>query len=133
MLAGSVQPGVPLRRAVLLRHAVLARAEAELHDRHGREEAAAGNLDAARREFARSVACDDRYVDGLYDAASAAAASGDAEQAVALLRRAAVADPGRVQVLGRNDEHLEMLRQRADVRAILGLRRMPRDDVAPPP
>jgi hypothetical protein len=72
-------------------------------------------------------------VDGLYNAASAAALSDRAEDAVALLRRAAAIDPGRVQVLGRNDEDLRVLRKRPDVRALLGLKRPPREDIPPPP
>lgn len=128
LLAGSVQPGEPLHRAAGLRRAILARGEAQLHRLHGREDRAASDLDAARREFARSIACDPTWVEGLYDAAAAAAAQGDAEEAVALLGRAAAVDPGRVQVLGRDDRDLEPLRQRADVRNLLGLRRLPPDD-----
>ncbi|HEY6910290.1 MAG TPA: hypothetical protein VI356_13020 [Myxococcales bacterium] len=128
LLGGSVQPGEPLHRAAGLRRALLARGEAQLHRLHGREDRAASDLDAARREFARAIACDPAYVDGLYDAAAAAAAGGDSDEAVALLRRAAAVDPGRVQVLGRDDVNLRALRQRADVRTLLGLRRLPPDD-----
>jgi tetratricopeptide (TPR) repeat protein len=128
LLAGSVQPGEPLHRAAGLRRALLARGEAQLHRLHGLQDRAASDLDAARREFARSIACDPLYVDGLYDAAAAAAAQGNAEEAVALLRRAAAVDAGRVQVLGRDDEDLKPLRKRADVRALLGLRRLPPED-----
>lgn len=128
LLAGSVRPGEPLHRAAGLRPAVLSRGEAQLHDLHGREDRAAGDLDAARREFARSVACDPSYADGLYDAAAAAAAAGAAEEAVTLLRRAAAVEPGRVQVRGRDDPDLKPLRVRADVQALLGLKRLPPDD-----
>ncbi len=128
LLAGSVQPGEPLHRAAGVRRAVLARGEAQLHRLHGLEDRAASDLDAARREFARAIACDPLYLDGLYDAATTAAAQGNAEEAVALLRRAAAVDPGRVQVLGRDDADLKPLRKRADVRALLGLRRLPPED-----
>lgn len=128
LLGGSVQPGEPLHRAAGLRRALLARGEAQLHRQHGLEDREASDPGAARREFARSIACDPVFVDGLYDAAATAAAAGDADEAVALLRRAAAVDPGRVQVLGRNDANLRALRQRADVRALLGLRRLPPDD-----
>jgi hypothetical protein len=128
LLAGSVQPGEPLHRAAGLRRAILARGEARLHRLHGLEDRAASDLDSARREFARSIACDPLDVDALYDAAATAAAGGDAEQAVAWLRRAAAVDPGRVQVRGRDDNDLRPLRQRADVRNLLGLRRLPPDD-----
>ena len=128
LLAGSVQPGEPLHRAAGVRRAVLARGEAQLHRLHGLEDRAASDLDAARREFARAIACDPLYLDGLYDAATTAAAQGNAEEAVELLRRAAAVDPGRVQVLGRDDADLKPLRKRADVRALLGLRRLPPED-----
>ena len=107
LLAGSVQPGEPLHRAAGVRRAVLARGEAQLHRLHGLEDRAASDLDAARREFARAIACDPLYLDGLYDAATTAAAQGNAEEAVELLRRAAAVDPGRVQVLGRDDADSE--------------------------
>jgi hypothetical protein len=128
LLGGSVQPGEPLHRAAGLRRALLARGEARLHRLHGLQDRAASDLDAARREFARSIACDPVFVDGLYDAAATAAAGGRADEAVALLRRAAAVDPGRVQVLGRDDADLRALRQRAEVRALLGLRRLPPDE-----
>lgn len=128
LLGGSVQPGEPLHRAAGLRRALLARGEAQLHRLHGLQDRAASDLDAARREFARSIACDPVYVDGLYDAAATAAAKGDADEAVALLHRAAAVDRGRVQVLGRDDVNLRVLRQRADVRILLGLRRLSPDD-----
>jgi tetratricopeptide (TPR) repeat protein len=128
LLGGSVQPGEPLHRAAGLRRAIIARGEAQLHRLHGLEDRAASDLDAAGREFARSIACDPEYVDGLYDGAATAARRGDADEAVALLRRAAAVDPGRVQVLGRDDVDLRALRQRADVRILLGLRRLPPDD-----
>jgi tetratricopeptide (TPR) repeat protein len=133
MLAGSVLEGEPLHRAVGLRRGSLARGEAELHDRHGFADYSAGELDAARREFARAIAADPRSVDALYNAASTAALLGRAEEAVDLLRRAAAVDPARVQVLGRNDEDLKSLRTRPDVRALLGLRRLPPEGVPPPP
>jgi tetratricopeptide (TPR) repeat protein len=133
LLAGSVLPGEPLHRAVGVRRAALARGEAQLHNLHGLADYAAGDLDAAGREFGRAIAADPGYVDGLYNAAAAAALAGRAEEAVALLRRAAAIDPVRVQVLGRNDDDLKALRNRADVRALLGLRRLPPEGVAPPP
>src|SRR3954470_310415 len=129
LLAGSVGGGDPLHRAAGMRRATLGRGEAQLHDQHGLEEYAAGDIDAARREFARSIACDPAFVDGLYNAAAAAAIADRAEEAVALLRRGAAVDPARVQVLGRNDEDLKTLRKRADVRALLGLHRLPPEDL----
>ena len=133
LLAGSVLEAEPLHRAVGVRRGSLARGEAQLHNLHGLADYAAGDLDAARREFDRAVAADPSFVDGLYNAASSAALSDHAEEAIGLLRRAAALDPARVQVLGRNDEDLKMLRKRADVRALLGLKRPPRDDIPPPP
>jgi len=133
LLAGSVLDGDPLHRAVGVRRGSLARGEAELHNRHGFADYSAGDLDAARREFARAIAADPRYVDALYNAASTAALANRVEEAVALLRRAAAVDPARVQVLGRNDEDLKALRTRPDVRALLGLRRLPPEGVPPPP
>ena len=133
LLAGSVLPGEPLHRAVGVRRGSLARGEAELHNLHGLANYAAGELDAARREFARAIAADPLYVEALYNAASTAALSDRAEEAVALLRRAAAVDPARVQVLGRNDEDLKSLRRRPDVRALLGLHRLPPEGVPPPP
>src|SRR6266446_2074615 len=124
LLAGSVRAD-PLRRTVGLHRALLARGEAQLHNAHGLEDYAAGELDAARREFGRSIAADPSYVDGLYNAAAAAALTDRVEEAVGLLARAAAVDPARVQVLGRNDEDFKSLRRRPDVRALLGLRRPP--------
>ncbi len=132
LLAGSVRAD-PLRRTVGLHRALLARGEAQLHNAHGLEDYAAGELDAARREFGRSIAADPSYVDGLYNAAAAAALTGRAEEAVGLLARAAAVDPARVQVLGRNDQDFKSLRRRPDVRALLGLRRPPPEGVPPPP
>ena len=132
LLAGSVRAD-PLRRTVGLHRAMLARGEAQLHNAHGLEEYAAGELDAARREFGRSIAADPSDVDGLYNAAAAAALTGRAEEAVELLARAAAVDPARVQVLGRNDQDFKSLRRRPDVRALLGLRRPPPEDIPPPP
>ena len=133
LLSGSVLPGEPLHRSVGLRHVSLRRAEAMLHNAHGIADDGAGELERARREFDRAATADPRFVDALYNGASAAARAHDEEKAVALLRRAAEADGARVQVLGRGDEALKALRSRADVRALLGLRRPPRDDVPPPP
>lgn len=130
LLAGSVRGGArgePLLRTVALRRGSLPRGEAELHNLHGLADYAAGDLDAARREFERALAADDLFLDALYNAASVAALGDRVEEAVALLRRAAAVDPRRVQVLGRNDPDLKGLRGRADVRALLGL------DRAPPP
>ena len=132
LLAGSVKAD-PLRRTVGLHRAMLARGEAQLHNAHGLEDYAAGELDAARREFGRSIAADPSYVDGLYNAAAAAALTGRAEEAVELLARAASVDPARVQVLGRNDQDFKSLRRRPDVRALLGLRRPPPEGIPPPP
>jgi tetratricopeptide (TPR) repeat protein len=133
LLAGSVLPGKPLHRAVGLRRGSLRRAEAQLHNLHGLDDYRAGDIDAAIREFNRAIAADPRFVDGLYNAASAAALASRAEEAVALLRRAVALDPARVQVLGRNDEDFQSLRKRPDVRALLGLRRLPPEGVPPPP
>ena len=133
LLCGSVQPGAPLHRAVGLRRGSLARGEAELHNAHGLADYGAGELDAASREFDRAIAADPRFVDGLYNAASAAALEGRTPEAVAYLRRAARADPARVQVLGRDDDDLRALRRRPDVRALLGLRRPPPGDLEETP
>ena len=133
LIAGSLFPGEPLHRTVGVRRGSLLRAEAQLHNAHGLADYGGGDLDAARREFDRAIAADPRFADGLYNAAAAAALSDRTEEAVAFLRRAAEADPERVQVLGRNDEDLRVLRRRADVRALLGLRRPPPDNVPPPP
>ncbi len=133
LLAGSVLDGDPLHRAVGVRRGSLARGEAELHNLHGFADYSAGDLDAASREFARAIAADPHYVDALYNAASTAALANRADEAVDLLRRAAAVDPARVQVLGRNDDDLKALRKRPDVRALLGLRRLPPEGVPPPP
>jgi len=133
LLSGSVREGSPLHRAVGVRRGSIARGEAQLHNGHGLADYAAGDLDAAAREFDRAIAADPGFVDALYNAASAAALSDREEAAVSLLRRAAAVDSARVQVLGRNDEDLKVLRKRADVRALLGLKRPPREDVPPPP
>jgi tetratricopeptide (TPR) repeat protein len=133
VLAGSVLEGEPLHRALGVRRGSIARGEAQLHNNHGLADYAAGDLDAARREFDRAIAADPGFVDSLYNAAAAAALADRAEEAVALLRRAAAVDLGRVQVLGRNDDDLKILRRRADVRALLGLKRPPREDIPPPP
>ena len=133
LLAGSVRAGPPLRRTVGLRRARIRRGEAQLHNAHGLADYTAGELDSARREFDRVIAADPGYVDGLYNAAATAALSDRQEDAVAFLRRAAAIDPSRVQVLGRNDDDLKSLRRRADVRALLGLRRPPPEGVPPPP
>ena len=116
-----------------MRRASLPRGEARLHNLHGLEDHAAGDLAAARREFDRAIAADPAFLDALYNAASTAALADRAEDAVALLRRAAAVDPGRVQVLGRNDPDLRSVRARPDVRALLGLQRLPPEGVPPPP
>jgi hypothetical protein len=136
LLSGSFSGGRgtdALHRAVGVRRGSIARGEAQLHNTHGLADYAAGDLDAARREFDRAIAADPDFVDSLYNAASAAALSDRIDQAVAFLKRAAAVDPDRVQVLGRNDEDLRVLRKRPDVRALLGLRRPPPEDVPPPP
>ena len=127
LLAGSVldSKSEPLHRAVGLRRGSIGRGEAMLHNQHGLADYAAGELDAASKEFERALLADPRFVDALYNAASVAALEDRAEVAVALLRRAADEDPRRVQVLGRDDDDLRLLRQRPDVREILGLVRMP--------
>ena len=133
LLAGSSLRGEPLHRAVGVRRGSIARGEAQLHNLHGLADYGAGELDSARREFDRAIAADPGFADGLYNAAAAAALADRAEEAVDFLRRAAAVDPERVQVLGRNDEDLRNLRRRADVRALLGLRRPPPENVPPPP
>jgi tetratricopeptide (TPR) repeat protein len=136
LLAGSFSGGKggdALHRAVGVRRGSIARGEAQLHNGHGLADYAAGDLEAARREFDRAIAADPGFVDGLYNAASAAALSDRVDEAVALLKRAAAVDLDRVQVMGRNDEDLRVLRKRPDVRALLGLRRPPPEDVPPPP
>src|SRR5882762_2228581 len=90
-------------------------------------------VELARREFGRAIAADPTYAEGLYDAAVTAATAGRAEEAVDLLRRAAALDPIRVQVRGRNDEALAALRSRGDVRALLGMHRLPPEGIPPPP
>jgi len=125
LLSGSVADGEPLRRAVGLRRGSLARGESQIHSGHGYSDYLAGDFDAARREFDRAIAADPGFVDALYNAGSTAAVSGREADAVAFLRRATEVDPRRVQVLGRNDEDWKRLRQRPDVRALLGLKRMP--------
>jgi tetratricopeptide (TPR) repeat protein len=133
LLSGSVLDRKPLRRAIGLRRASLLRGEARLHNLHGLADHDAGELDAARREFERAIAADPGFLDGLYNAAATSALAGRAEDAVALLARAVAIDPARVQVLGRNDPDLQSVRSRADVRALLGLRRPPPEGVPPPP
>jgi hypothetical protein len=133
LLSGSFREGEPLHRTVGLRRARLGRGEAELHNLHGLTDYAAGDLDAARREFGRAIAADPGFVDPLYNAATTAALCDDDEAALALLKRAAAADPARVQVLGRDDEDLRDLRRRRDVRELLGTRRTPPENVPPPP
>ena len=133
LLAGSVAAGEPLHRAVGLRRGSLPRGEARLHDLHGLAALAASEIEAARREFGRAIAADPTYAEGLYDAAVTAATAGRAEEAVALLRRAAALDPIHVQVRGRNDEALAALRGRADVRALLGMHRLSPEGIPPPP
>ncbi len=126
LLAGSVRAGRgPLHRMVGLRRASLTRGEAVLHNQHGLADYGAGELTSAKREFERALEADPRFVDALYNAASVAALESRADDAVALLRRAAEEDRRRVQVLGRNDTDLRGLRQRPDVREILGLARLP--------
>ncbi len=130
MLAGSTGgTGKDLRRTVAVRLGQLAHGEAELHNAHGLSDYAAGDLDAAGREFGRAMAADPEYVDGIYNAATVAALASHDDEAIALLRRAAKLDPRRLQVLGRDDEDLKILRKRAEVRGLLGLlRHAPADD-----
>jgi tetratricopeptide (TPR) repeat protein len=132
-VSGSYRADVPLHRAVGVRRGMLGRGEAELHNLHGLTDYAAGDLDAARREFTRAIAADETFVDSLYNAAAVAALSDDDASALAFLKRAAAADPARVQVLGRNDEDLRQLRKRKDVQGLLGLHRPPPENVPPPP
>ena len=133
LLSGSTSGKGPIRRSVGVRRASLRRGEAELHNAHGLASYGAGELDAARREFNRAIAADPTWVDGLYNAAAAAALISREDEAIALLRRAVLADSRRVQVLGRNDEDFAVLRRRPEVRALLGLRRLPPEGVPPPP
>jgi hypothetical protein len=132
VLAGSVRSGEPLYRSVGVRRGALRRGEAELHNTHGLADYAAGDMDAARREFARAIAADDTLVDSLYNAAASAALCDDDAAALKYLKLAARADPARVQVLGRDDEDLKLLRRRKDVRSLLGLTRPPPENVPPP-
>ena len=135
MLAGSVRGGEgsePLHRTIGLRGASLRRGEAEIHNGHGLADYSAGELDSARREFDRALAADPRFLDALYNAAAVAALSDRADDAIGLLRRAVLIDARRVQVLGRDDDDLRVLRQRPEVRALLGLLRPSIADSAPP-
>jgi tetratricopeptide (TPR) repeat protein len=108
-----------------LRRGSLSRGEARLHLARGRTAQAKGQLDARRRELALAVAADPGFVDALYAAAAFEAISGNEEAALSLLRRAAEADPRRVEVLARDDESLAPLRSRPEVRKLLGQRRPP--------
>jgi tetratricopeptide (TPR) repeat protein len=110
----------------------LPRAAARLHDARGLDAYARGDYEAARRAFARAVAADPGFADGLYNAAAVAARTGHDTEAVAFLTRAAAADPRRVQVLGRDDPDFSALRRRDDVRALLGLVRLPPEGVPQP-
>ena len=121
LLSGSVGGGDPLRRTIALRRGSIARGAAQILLAHGRAERAKGNLDSARLFFGRAVTADPRFVDALYAAAAVEAVSGRTDAAVSLLRRAADVDRRRVQVLGRDDEDLVSLRNRQDVRKLLGL------------
>ena len=132
LLAGSVLPGRPLRRAIGLRRISLRRAEARLHREHALADARTGEMDAARRELQRASGADPAYFDALYDAAAVAALTGREEEAIAWLRRAASIDGARVQVLGRDDADLRSIRRRPEVRELLGLRRLPPEGVPPP-
>jgi tetratricopeptide (TPR) repeat protein len=125
LLSGSIAERDPLRRMLGLRRGSLSRGEAALHDAAGRKQRLAGNLEGARRQFDLAVAADPSWFDGLYDAAATAAAAGRIDDALALLHRAAKADPRRIQVVGRDDDDLRELRRRADVRALLGMKRPP--------
>jgi hypothetical protein len=133
LLAGSVREGTPMHRNAGVRRGLLARGEAELHNLHGLSDYAAGDLESARREFNRAISADGGFFDSLYNAAAVAALTNDDAVALAFLKRAAEADPARVQVLGRNDEDLRQLRMRKDVRDLLGLHRPPPENVPPPP
>jgi hypothetical protein len=133
LLSGSVRDGEPLHRAVGVRRGLIGHGQSELHNLRGLSARAVGDLDGARREFARAIAADDHFVDPLYNAATTAALGHDDDVAVVLLERAAAADPARVQVLGRSDEALRQLRERKDVRDLLGLRRSAPENVPPPP
>ncbi|MFL5409345.1 MAG: tetratricopeptide repeat protein [Myxococcales bacterium] len=121
LLSGSVGRGDPLRRTIALRRGSIARGAAEILLAHGRAERAKGDLDSARLSLGRAVTADPRFVDALYAAAALDAVSGRPDAAVSLLRRAAEVDRRRVQVLGRDDADLVSLRNRQDVRKLLGL------------
>jgi tetratricopeptide (TPR) repeat protein len=121
LLSGSLGGGDPLRRTIALRRGSIARGAAQILLAHGRAERGKGNLDSARLFFGRAVTADPRFVEALYAAAAAEAVSGRPDAAVSLLRRAADVDRRRVQVLGRDDEDLVSLRNRQDVRKLLGL------------
>jgi hypothetical protein len=132
LLAGSTRAGEPVHRQIGTRRGSIQRGEAELHNAHGLSDYAAGDIDAARKEFARAIAADDTFVDSLYNAAATAALSDDDANALRFLKLASRLDPARVQVLGRDDEDLKQLRRRKDVRALLGLQRPPPENVPPP-
>lgn len=125
LLSGSVGKGDPLRRTVALRRGSIGHGIARIHLARALAERARGKIDGARLELGRAIASDPGFVDALYAAAAAEAVSGRADAAVALLRRAAQVDARRVQVLGRDDGDLVSLRDRADVRKLLGLPRPP--------
>jgi tetratricopeptide (TPR) repeat protein len=132
MLSGSVRGGrgpEPLHRTVGLRRGNLRGAEAALHDRRGLAHQAAGDWEAARRDFDLAAAADPRAVPALYHAAALAALDARAGDAVELLRRAVAVDLRLVQVLIRPDDGLRELRRQPEVRALLGLsRRTPAED-----
>ncbi len=132
LLSGSVLAGSPLRRAIGLRRVPVRRGEAELHDQHAAADLRAGDPESARRELDRAIAADPSCFEALYDAAALAAVTGRAQDAVDLLGRAASIDPARVQVRGRDDEDLRPIRLRPEVRALLGLRRLPPEGVSQP-
>ncbi|MFL5424311.1 MAG: tetratricopeptide repeat protein, partial [Myxococcales bacterium] len=121
LLSGSVGGGDPLRRTIALRRGSIARGAAQILLAHGRAERAKGDLESARLSLGRAVTADPRFVDALYAAAALDAVSGRSDAAVSLLRRAAEVDRRRVQVLGRDDADLVSLRNRQDVRKLLGL------------
>jgi tetratricopeptide (TPR) repeat protein len=132
MLSGSVRGGrgsEPLHRTVGLRCGNLRRAEAGLHDRRGLAHQAAGDREAAGRDFDLAVAADPRFVPALYHAAALAALERRSGDAMELLRRAVAVDLRLVQVLIRPDDGLRDLRRQPEVRALLGLsRRTPAED-----
>ena len=133
LLSGSTKGGEPLHRAVGVRRGALRRGESTLYVMDGLAAWSRGDLAAARRQFDRAIAADGSYPDALYQGARAAAASQDDPAAIALLRRAAAADPARVQVLGRSDPELKRLRDQDEVRVLLGERRPPPEGVQRPP